>query len=48
MMLQRFFYNCNDIAKASRSVRDAGADYDGRRQRQSLPRGDDQRPLLQL
>ena len=42
------FYNCNDIAKASPSARDAGADYDGRRQHQSLPRGDDHRPLLQL
>jgi len=47
-MLQRFFYNCSDTAKASRSERDAGADYDGRRQRLSLPRGDDHRPLLQL
>jgi hypothetical protein len=48
MMLQRFFYNCNDTAKASRSARAAGADYDERRQRLSLPRGDDHRPLLQL
>jgi len=47
-MLQRFFYNCNGIARASRSARDAGAAYTDRRQRLSLPRGDDHRPLLQL
>jgi hypothetical protein len=48
MMLKRFFQNSNYIARTSRSVRDARADYDGRRQRQSMPRGDDHRPLLQL
>jgi len=48
MMLQRFFYNCNGIAKAARSARDAGAAYSDRRQRLSLPRSHDHRPLLQL
>ena len=36
--------HCEGVA----SARDAGANYEGRRQRQSLPRGDDHRPLLQL